>query len=327
MGVSKRREVLFMMFPRDQEYFKDIGSDGKLDPERFPKEETTAHRAFVRSADTNEQKQLRVDYTRRKGEGDTGATQEELQKAVDEYETDVFVKAASDAYAQTKSGYIGKFPAGTVNVGHFSNKEKDMRGTADIVVKEQLEKYQPIDIRGIREKYEKALDCQKSLRNSRWAILFLLIHLAVVALYLLPLIPGVEFVNPLGTERNWLVIIGSCLSLAIAWFLHVNTSNLWLVPGGIHMLLTIFFLGSQESKTISGFFLLIAGAVIVVISVLSVGRYIADGCSRYYRGVVREFKDWCYKGFRDDPRKLLFAILRNKDIIGQVKTPFYYLEK
>lgn len=69
-----------MIFPTDQEYFKDIGSDGKLAPERFPKEQTTAHRAFVKSAEANKQGQLRVDYTRGKSEGDAGATQEEPQR-------------------------------------------------------------------------------------------------------------------------------------------------------------------------------------------------------------------------------------------------------
>ena len=314
-----------MIFPKDQEYFKDIGSDGKLDPERFPKEETTAHRAFVKSAEANEESKLTVHYSYR-GE-DPGVTQEQLEKTVNEYETNVFIKAASDAYEQTKGGYIGKFPEGKVNVGCFSDKEKDLSEKATIVIKEQLETYQPVDLKSVREKWAKALDCQKSLRNSRWAVLFLLLHLAVVALYLLPRIPGVEFVNPLGTERNWLVIIGSCLSLFIAWFLHVNTSNLWLVPGGIHMLLTVFFLGSQESKTFSEFFLLIAGAVIVVISVLSVGRYLADGFSRYYRGVVREFKEWLDQGCKEEYRKLRFAILWYQDITGKHKTPFDDMEK
>lgn len=314
-----------MQFPRDQEHFKDIGSDGKLDPERFPKEETTAHRAFVKSAEENQETKLTVHYSYR-GE-DPGLTQEHIQKTVNEYETNVFIKAASDAYAQTKGGYIGKFPEGKVRIGHFSNKKDDMSESAVIVIKEQLEKYQPIDMDAVRKRHADAVDCRKSLRNSRWAVLFLLLHLAVVALYLLPRIPGVEFVNPLGTQRNWLVIGTACVSLLIAWFLHVNTSNLWLVPGGIHMLLTVFFLGSQESKTFSEFFLLIAGAVIVVISVLSVGRYLADGFSRYYRTVVREFKDWCDKGYKDDHRKLRFAILWYQDITGKHKTPFDDMEQ
>lgn len=316
-----------MIFPTDQEYFKDIGSDGKLDPERFPKDQVTAHRTFVKSADANEQTQLRVDYTRPKGAKDTGVTQEELQEAVDKYETDVFIKAASDAYEQTKSGYIGKFPEGKVNIGHFSDKEDDVAESATIVIKEQLEKYKPIDMEKIRSRLTKALDDKKSLHNSRWAVLFLLLHLAIVAAYLLPMIPGLDFENPFGLTRNWMVIGVACVSLFIAWYLHVNTSNLWLVPGVAHMLLTVFFLGSQESKTFSSFYLMIVGAVIVVISVLSVGRYLKDGFGRFFRFSVREFKDWCDKGYKEDHRRLRFCILWYRDITGKHKTPFDDMEK
>lgn len=315
-----------MIFPTDQEIFKDLGPDGKLDPERFPKGKKTARQVFHSYIRENENEKLTVRYTYYKSHGDAGAGADDVKKTVDSYETSLFHRAADEAFQSACRDGIGEFPEGTVNAGNYTLEKRGISEAADVVVKEQLEKITPVEIGSISKMYADALEAKKNMALSKVAVIFLLLHMAIVAYSALPLLPGMDSHNWFGQGFDWAIIVGGCLMLIIAWLFHMGTMNIWGVPAFIHLLFTGIFLGWQVGDHAAPKSRLITAAIILAIGVITLVRYLIDSFGGMEKYRIRQFTDWCDNEALEHYRKLRFFILWYKDINRVSRTPYDSIE-
>ena len=306
-----------MNFPKDQELFKDIKPDGTLEcgtglMENLVQE--NAYNAFFRAARESAPERVK------------GSDSEEIRRT---YNADIFEKGAEAAYEYTKCGRIGMFPMGTHDIAEYGEKGESGYVCLGFSTEKQLKLYHParINIKDMQKLYADAVNARKDRRASAFGILFLLIHMAVIAICALALLPGMEQYRLFGRGWDWAVIAGSFLALVIAWICHERTSNEWMPLGFLHVFFSgMFLLWDMEEAYPVKYRLVLAG-IALILSLISIIHYFIDGFGNYVRWRIQDFKDWCDKDAQENYRRLRFLILWYRNITGEKNTPFDAMER
>lgn len=325
-----------MNFPKDQELFKDIRSDGTLDPSKFPKGRKTAKQAFYDEVLRHRNDPLSVWYKDSRS-GDEEEKKEEpepdyydIRNAADSHGNLLFYYGENAGFEQAKSGYIGEFPDGTVHGGTYcSDDENAVPVHVSFHISTHMDLIRPLNtgIEKIRELYKNAVTAKKERHCCLVGVLFLLLHMAVIVVSALPLLSGMERFNWFGHGWDWVIVIGGCLLLVLAWTFHNATANQWSVLGFIHLVCTLVFLLMQVQKFSAPGDRLFAAGLTLIVSLISVIHYLSDGLGKYVRSRIAEFKNWCDHEALEDYRRLRYSILWYKNVIGEKTTPFDTLQK
>ena len=151
--------------------------------------------------------------------------------------------------------------------------------------------------------------------------------MAVIVVSALPLLSGMERFNWFGHGWDWVIVIGGCLLLVLAWIFHNATANQWSVLGFIHLVCTLVFLLMQVQEFSAPSDRLFAAGLTLIVSLISVIHYLSDGLGKYVRSRIAEFKNWCAHEALEDYRRLRYSILWYKNVIGEETTPFDTLQK
>lgn len=323
-----------MQFPKDQELFKDVNANGTLDPGRLPGGQPTASQAFFQNIDQNRSSAISVFYKVSASSDDNTENETEhkpgfsdVQKAIDDHKAWLFASAADASYDQTKSGYIGEFPDGTVDIGTFGSEDDEWH--VSFHVQSYLEHFQPLykKTEDIQQLYKDAVTARKERRACLAGTLFLLLHMGIIAISALPFLPGMERYSWFGHGFDWVIVIAGILSLVIAWIFHNATANEWGVLGFIHMVCTLISLlmpvtGYDDPGTI-----VFAAQLTLIVSLISVIHYLYDGLGKFVRSRIADFKNWCDQEAVENYRRLRYAILWYRNIIGGDSTPFDPVQK
>lgn len=322
-----------MNFPKDQEFFKDINCNGKLSPSQFPAGYTTASQAFFLAAKNSVPKQVQINYKvpitdDETEKSDSGPLFGDIDRSVEQYNASIFSAGADAAYQQTKCGYIGEFPDGSFSGGHFSDEDGNF-ARLGFYIKKQLEHYSPLrpSLEELQELYRTAYGAKQDRRFSSWGILFLLLHMVIMAISSLPLLPGMEGYSWFGHGWDWAIIAGGCLTLVIAWACHSVACNSWGVLGFIHMLLTVIVLGWQIADYESPDTRLFFAGITLIVTLISIIHYLYDAFERSVARRIRKFTEWYDQEALDNYRRLRFTILWYKNISGEETTPFDSMQK
>lgn len=303
-----------MNFPKDHELFKDIKPDGTLESNAGVLEnlvQENAFNAFFRAARKSAPQSVK------------GSDTKEIKHR---YNAEIFEKGAEAAYEYTKCGYIGMFPMGTHDIAEYEGDEYICLGFS---IENQLKHYQParINIKDMQKIYDDAIAAIKDTRASTFGILFLLIHMAIIAICALSLLPGMEQYRLFDRGWDWAVIAGSFLALVIAWACHGRTSNEWMPLGFLHVFFSgMFLLWDMEEAYPVKYRLVLAG-IALILSLISIIHYFIDGFGNYVRWRIQDFKDWCDKDAQENYRRLRFLILWYRNITGEKNTPFDAMEQ
>lgn len=305
-----------MEFPKDHELFKDIKPDGTLEytdglMENLVKD--NSYNAFYQAAREGAPKSVK------------GLDTEEIKHR---YNAEIFEKGAEAAYEYTKCGRIGMFPMGTHDIAEYGEKGESGYVCLGFSTEKQLKLYHParINIKDMQKLYADAVNARKDRRASAFGILFLLIHMAVIAICALALLPGMEQYRLFGRGWDWAVIAGSFLALVIAWICHERTSNEWMPLGFLHVFFSgMFLLWDMEEAYPVNYRLVLAG-IALILSLISIIHYFIDGFGSYVRWRIQDFKDWCDKDAQENYRRLRFLILWYRNITGEKSTPFDAME-
>lgn len=306
-----------MEFPKDHELFKDIKPDGTLEytdglMENLVKD--NSYNAFYRAAREGAPKSVK------------GLDTEEIKHR---YNAEIFEKGAEAAYEYTKCGCIGMFPMGIHTIAKYRQRGESEDVHLGFSMENQLKLYQParINIKDMQKLYDDAVAARKDRHASAFGILFLLIHMAIIAFCALALLPGMEQYRLFGRGWNWVVIAGSFLALVIAWICHERTSNEWMPLGFLHVFFSgMFLLWDMEEAYPVNYRLVLAG-IALILSLISIIHYFIDGFGNYVRWRIQDFKDWCDKDAQENYRRLRFLILWYRNITGEKNTPFDAMER
>lgn len=299
-----------MEFPKDHELFKDIRPDGTLEtPDIMEKMvRNSAYSAFFNEA--------------QKANDKLPSKTQDKANSVKEYSREIFEVAADAAYQYTKSGYIGMFPTGTFSGAKYGTEENYSQVV--FTVMDQLHNYQPknLCIKDQQQLYSDAVSAKKERRSSLIAVLFLLLNMAIVALAALSLLPGMEQYRLFGRGWDWAVVAAALLTLVLAWIFHLPCNNEWGILGFIHALLIFMSLMWQVEDFESAENIIILTGVTLIVSLISIIHYLADGCVGYVRWRIKDFRKWCDQDALDNYRHLRFLILWYRNLTGEQKTPF-----
>lgn len=312
-----------MNFPKDHELFKDIKPDGTLESDAGMLEnlvQANAYTAFFKAANKSLPETVKVSYLSSTYKYEPSPS--EIRDAAKMYNASVFASGAEAAYNQTKDGAIGMFPVGTFEGRTYSFEGFDLH--VGFSIGEQLKLYQPdaISSKDMQRIYTNAVNAKKDRKGSALGTIFLLIHMAIIAVSALPLLPGMAQYNWFGRGYDWAVIAGSLLALVIAWAFHGTTCNEWQPLGFFHVLLSVIFLLWQTEDAYSAQSRLILAGITLILSLVSVIHYLVDGFGSYVKMRIQDFRDWCDKDAPENYRRLRFLVLWYQNITGEKKTPF-----
>lgn len=317
-----------MEFPKDHELFKDIKPDGTLEytdglMENLVKD--NSYNAFYRAANKSLPETVKVSYLSDAYKYEPSTS--EIKDAAKMYNASVFASGAEAAYNQTKGGAIGMFPVGTFEGRTYPFEGFDLH--VGFSIGEQLKLYQPdaINSKDMQKLYSNAVNAKKDRPASAFGILFLLIHMAIIAICALSLLPDMEQYRLFGRGWDWTVIAGCFLALVIAWACHGRTCNEWMPLGFLHVFFSgMFLLWDMEEAYPVKYRLVLAG-IALILSLISIIHYFIDGFGNYVRWRIQDFKDWCDKDAQENYRRLRFLILWYRNITGEKNTPFDAMER
>lgn len=299
-----------MEFPKDHELFKDIHPDGTLETPNIMEKaiRDSAYSVFFNEVQkANDKLPSRI---------------QDLGKSIKECSQEIFEVAADAAYQYTKGGYIGMFPYGTFSGAKYGTEKKYLQ--VEFSVMGQLENYQPkgLCIKDQQKMYADAVSAKKERSSSLIAVFFLLINMAIVALAGLSLLPGMEQYRLLGRGWDWAVVAAALLTLVLAWIFHLPCNNEWGILGFIHALLIFMSLMWQVEDFESAENIIILTGVTLIVSLISIIHYLADGCVGYVQWRIKDFKKWCDEDALDNYRHLRFLVLWYRNVMKKQKTPF-----